>query len=52
MMETHKIINNNTINSKHNYSYTKSPCSRLVASKQTFLKSNQLITKYVKQGNV
>ena len=52
MMENHKLINNNTVDPKLNSSSASSPCCRLATGKQTFLKSNQLITKYVKQGNV
>lgn len=51
-MENHKLINNNTVDPKLNSNSSSTPCCRLATGKQTFLKSNQLITKYVKQGNV
>jgi hypothetical protein len=51
-MEIQKVINNNSINPLSPISVDPSGCSKLVPSKLTFLKSNQIVTKYVQEGNV
>lgn len=51
-MEIQKVINNNTINPLSPTSVDLTGCGKIVPGKFTFLKSNQLITTYVQQGNV
>lgn len=51
-MEIQKLINNNTANPLSPKSVNLGNCGKLVPGKFTFLQPNQLITKYVKKGNV
>lgn len=50
-MEQPKVINNNTPNPL-SPEQDSTDCGRINPDKFTFLNSNQLITKYVKKGNV
>jgi hypothetical protein len=51
-MEIQKLINCNTPNPLSPTSVDPSRCGKLAPDKFTFLKSNQIITKYVQMGNV
>ena len=51
-IEIQKVLNNNSINPLSPTSVGLSGCGKLGPDHFTFLKSNQLITKYVKKGNV
>ena len=52
-MEVQKVININKFdNDSHKHEQARKICGKIIPGKYTFLNSNQLITKYVKKGNV
>ena len=52
-MENQKVININKFNNDSaKYEQARKLCGKIIPAKLTFLNSNQLITKYVKKGNV
>lgn len=52
-MENQKVININKFNNDSaKYELARKLCGKIIPAKLTFLNSNQLITKYVKKGNV
>jgi hypothetical protein len=51
-MENQKVINLNSINPLSPTLVNPSGCSKIIPHKSTFLKTNQIITKYAQEGNV